>query len=61
MYSCTRSNAKNIVLSKVQSEAGKKAFDFQGAKISNKLTDEMKCETSILRFKTFCESYNFDF
>ena len=49
----TRANAKNMVLSKVKSEAGKKAFYFQGAKIFNKLTDEMKCETSILRFNAF--------
>ena len=50
----TRANTKNIVLPKVKSEAGKKAFSFQGAKVFNKLTDEMKTETSILRFKDLC-------
>ena len=46
---------KYIVLPKVKSETGKKAFAFQGANIFNKLTDDMKTETSILRFKTFCK------
>ena len=36
---CTRANTKNIVLPKVKSETGKKAFSFQGAKIFNKPTD----------------------
>ena len=58
---CTRANTKNIILPKVKSETGKKAFSFQGAKVFNKLTDEMKTETSILRFKTFCKNFNFDF
>ena len=42
-------------------QAGKKAFSFQGAKVFNKLTDEMKTETSILRFKDLCKNLNFDF
>ena len=50
-----------IVLPKVKSETGKKAFAFQGPNICNKLTDEMKTETSILLFKTFCKIFNFDF
>ena len=57
----TRANTKNIVLPKVKSEIGKKAFSFQGAKIFNQLTEEMKTETSILRFKTFCKNFYFDF
>ena len=57
----TRANTKNIVLPKVKTETGKKAFSFQGAKIFNQLTEEMKTETLILRFKTFCKSFNFDF
>ena len=57
----TRANTKNIVLPKVKTETGKKAFSFQGAKIFNQLTEEMKTETSILRFKTLCKSFNFDF
>ena len=57
----TRANTKNIVLPKVKTETGKKAFSFQGAKIFNQLTEEMKTETSILRFKTFCKNFNFDF
>ena len=57
----TRANTKNIVFPNVKSEAGKKAFSFQGAKVFNKLTDEMKTETSILRFKDLCKHFNFDF
>ena len=40
----TRANTKNIVLPKVKSEAGKKAFSFQGAKVFSKLTDVMKTD-----------------
>ena len=54
-------NTKNIVLPKVKTETGKKVFAFQRANIFNKLTDDMKTETSILRFKTFCKNVNFDF
>ena len=57
----TRANTKNIVLPRVKSETGKKTFSYQGAKIFNQLTEEMKTETSILRFKTFCKNFNFDF
>ena len=57
---CTRANAKTIVLPKVKSETGKETFSFQGAKVFNKLTNEMKTETSILRFKTLCKKFNFD-
>ena len=49
---CTRANTKNVALPKVNSETGRKAFSFQGAKVFNKLTDEMKTETSVLRLKT---------
>ena len=58
---CTHTNTKNIVLPKVNSETGKKAFSFQGAKVFNKLTLEMKTETSILQFKTICNNFNVDF
>ena len=52
---------KNVVLPKVRSESGRKAFSFQGAIIFNKVTDEMKSRTLILRFKTLCRNFNFDF
>ena len=48
---CTRANAKNIVLPKDKSVAEKEACPFQGAKVFNKLTDEMKNESSIMKFK----------
>ena len=41
----TCANTKNIVLPKVKTETGKKAFSFQEAKIFNQLTEEMKTET----------------
>ena len=56
----THANTKNIVLPRVKSETGKKTFSIQGAKIFNQLTEEMKTETLILRFQTFCKNFNFD-
>ena len=58
---CTHANTKNVVLPKARSESGRKAFSYQGAIIFNKMTDEMKSQTSILRFKTLCRNFNFDF
>ena len=58
---CTRANAKNVVLPKVRSKAGKMTFSFQGAKVFNRLNNEIKTETSILQFKTLCRNFNFDF
>ena len=57
----TRANRKDVTLPKVRSESGRKAFSFQGAMIFNKMTDEMKSQASILRFKTLCNNFNFDF
>ena len=58
---CTRANAKNVVLPKVRSKAGKMTFSFQGAKVFNRLNNKMKTETSILQLKTLCRNFNFDF
>ena len=58
---CTRANAKNVVLPKARSKAGKMTFSFQGAKVFNRLNNEMKTETSILQLKTLCRNFNFDF
>ena len=57
----TRSNTKNISLPKIRSEAGSKSFAFKGAQIFNKLPDEMKTEKSILKFKTLCKNFDFNF
>ena len=57
----TRVNTKNIVLHKVGSETREKTFSYQGSIKFNKLTDEMKTETSILRSKTLCRDFHFDF
>ena len=54
---CTRANAKNIVLPKVKSETRKEAFCFQGAKVFNKLTNEMNTETLILHFTTLRKKF----
>ena len=58
---CTRANTKSLILPKVKSETEKKAFALQGGNTFNKLTDEMKTETSFLWFKTFFKNFNFDF
>ena len=57
----TRANTKNIVLPKLKSEAGKEGLFLSRGKVFNKLTDEMKTETSILRFKNLSKNFNFDF
>ena len=41
--------------------AGRKTFGFLGAKIFNKLPNNMKTESSIVKFKTACKDFNFDF
>ena len=51
----------SLLLPKVKSEAGRKAFEFLGAKIFNKLPNNMKTESSIVNFKTACKDFNFDF
>ena len=48
----TRGNNKNLVLAKVRCESGRKAFAFYGRKIFNIVPNDMKTETSILRYKT---------
>ena len=57
----TLANKKDVILPKVRSESGRKTFSFQGAMIFNKMTDEMKSQASMLRFKTLCNNFNFDF
>ena len=57
----TRANTKNVILPKVRAESGREAFSFQGAMLFNKITDEMKSQVSILRFKSLCNNVNFDF
>ena len=57
----TRANTKNVILPKVRAEPGRKAFSFQGAMLFNKITDEMKSQVSILRFKSLCNNFNFYF
>ncbi len=48
----TRGNGLKLVLPKVKTESGKKAFAFQGTKLYNKLTRELKEERSLLLFKS---------
>ena len=48
----TRGSRLNLVLPKVKTESGKKTFAFQGAKLYNKLTRELKEERSMLLFKS---------
>ena len=57
----TRGNDHSLLLPKVRSEAGRKIFGFLGTKIFNKLPSNMKVELSIVKFKTACKDFNFDF
>ena len=57
----TRGNHHSLLLPRVQSETGRKTFTFWGAKIFNKLSSDMKTESSIVKFKTACKDFNFDF
>ena len=58
---CTRANNTNIVLPKIRTETGRKTFAYQGAIIFNKLPNELKTEKSLLRFRSSCKDFNFDF
>ena len=58
---CTRANNMNIVLPKIKTETGRKTFAYQGAIIFNKLSNELKTEKSLLRFRSSCKDFNFDF
>ena len=57
----TRGKEHSLLLPRVKSEAGRKTFAFQGVKISNKVPNKLKSETSILKFKSYCKDINFDF
>ena len=56
-----RRNDHSLLLPKVKSKAGRKKFEFLGAKIFNKLPNNMKTESPIAKFKTACKDFNFDF
>jgi len=57
----TRGNDHSLLLPKVKSEVGRKTFGFLGAKIFNKLPNNMKTKSSIVTFKTACKYFKFDF
>ena len=57
----TLNNNKSVVIPKVRTETGRKTFSFQGAKIFNKLTNNLQTETSLLRFKASSKDTNLDF
>ena len=57
----TRGNENSLLLPRVKSEAGRKTFAFQGAKIFNKVPNRLKRETSKLKLKSYCNGFNFDF
>ena len=57
----TRGNEHSLLLPRVKSEAGRKTFAFQGVKIFNKVPNKLKSETSVLKFKSNCKDFNFDF
>ena len=43
----TRNNNKSVVIPKVRTEAGRKTFSFQGAKVFNNLPNNLQTETSL--------------
>jgi len=45
----------------MKSEAGRETFALLGAKIFNKLPSNLKNESLIVKFKTACKEFNFDF
>ena len=57
----TRGNDHSLLLLKVKSEASRKMFGFLGAKIFDKHPNNMKTESSIVKFETACKDFNFDF
>ena len=57
----TRGNNDSLLLPKAKSEAGRNTFAFLGAKIFNKLPNNMKAASSTVNFKTACKDFNFDF
>ena len=58
---CTRANNMNVALPKIRTEYGKKTFAYQGAILFNKLPSDLKTEKSLLRFKSGCKVFKFDF
>ena len=48
----TRGKDHRLLLPKVKSEGGRKTFGFLGAKIFNKISNNMKTESSIVKIKT---------
>ena len=56
----TRSNNKSL-LTKVRTEIGRKTFAFFGARLFNKLPDDIKIENFVLTFRTNCKNVDFDF
>ena len=57
----TRGNEQSLLLPRVKSEAGRKTFAFKGVKIFNEVPSSLKSETSMLKFKSYCKDFNFDF
>ena len=57
----TRGNEHSLLLPRVKSEARRKTFTLQGVKIFNKVPNKLKSETSILKLRSYCKDFNFDF
>ena len=57
----THKNNRSVIIPKVETEAGRKTFSFQGETIFNKLPDKLQTETSLLRFKASSKDTNLDF
>ena len=55
----TRGNGSRLILPKVKTEAGRKAFAFQGALIFNGLPTDIRNESHFINFKRKIETVNF--
>ena len=53
----TRGNKSSIKLPKVRTESDWKSFSFQGGLVFNELPQEIRNETSTVRFKNKCKEY----
>ncbi|CAB4037008.1 Hypothetical predicted protein [Paramuricea clavata] len=53
----TRGNNSKLRLPKVKTETGRKMFSFQGALVFNELPEDLRNETSLLRFKQKCRNF----
>ena len=55
----TRGNNSMVIIPRVKTEAAKKSFSFQGSKIFNELSNELRVEQSLVAFKNKLRNFKF--